>query len=207
MPKVKQEICSMDSTEEFSRDLANVFSGTNTAPDACFCTMGIGKPKQVTAKELEQVDCNLPTMFAKTLANAGTKHACLLSAVGANVDSKPSKLVSAVAGSAWGAYAHVKGQVEQNFAEEPFQSVTLVRPAGLLGNTNTPSQGMLRNTSFLMPTKYKPIEITDLAQAMSAQALEALNDNDKAQARPTILEGASLFGWVEKAKSIMPGSE
>lgn len=205
MSKVKQEIVRMDNSENFSQDLNKLFSGKE-GPDACFCTMGIGKPKIVTADQLEQVDCNLPTVFAKTLSSVGTKHACLLSAVGADIDSKPSKFVSAVAGSAWAAYFHVKGQVEKNFADEPFQSVTLVRPSGLLGNTNTPAQGLVRNTSFLMPIKYKPIEIVDLAQAMSAQALSALNDS-KAEARPAILEGASLFGWVDKAKSMMAGSK
>jgi nucleoside-diphosphate-sugar epimerase len=202
MPKVQEEIVRMDTTDNFAQDLNKIFQDP---PDACFCTMGVGNPKHVTAENLEQVDCTLPSVFAKTLAKAGTKHACLLSAVGSDIDSKPSKIVSALAGSAWAVYPHVKGQVEQNFANEPFQSVTLVRPSMLLGNSNTPGQGIIRGTSFLMPTKYKPIEIVDLAQAMSAQALEALKETP--ETRPTILEGTSLFWWVDKAKSIMTGSE
>jgi hypothetical protein len=205
MPKVQEEIVRMDSTDNFAQDLNKIFHDKKDSPDACFCTMGVGKPKHVTAEHLEQVDCTLPSVFAKTLAKAGTKHACLLSAVGSDIDSKPSKIVSALAGSAWAVYPHVKGQVERNFEKEPFQSVTLVRPAGLLGNSNTPGQGIIRGTSFLMPTKYKPIEIVDLAQAMSAQALEALKETP--ETRPTILEGTSVFWWVDKAKSIMPGSE
>jgi len=200
IPKVKQEIVRMDKDEDFEEDLNKVFTEKKHVPDACFVTMGIGKPKTVTAEELERVDCNLPTIFAKAASGVGVKHACLLSAVGSDIDSKPSKLISAVGGSAWGAYAHVKGQVEKNVCDEPFTSVTLVRPAGLLGNANTPTQGLLRGTSFLMPTKYKPIEIVDLAHTMSAQALAAL-DYPKAEARPTILEGTSLFSWVDKAKS------
>lgn len=199
MPKVKQEIVRMENDEDFSQDLKDKVFG-DTKHDACFCTMGVGKPKQVTAEHLERVDCTLPTMFAKAAADSGVKHACLLSAVGSDINSKPSKMMSAVAGDAWSSYSHIKGQVEKNFNDEPFESVTLVRPAGLLGNTNTPMQGLIRGTSFLMPTKYKPIEIVDLAHAMSAQALTAL-ENPKAEARPTILEGASLFSWVDQAKT------
>lgn len=205
MPKVKQEIVRMDNDDDFSEDLNKLFADRNEVPDACFVTMGVGKPKTVTAEQLERVDCDLPTMFAKAAVSAGVKHACLLSAVGADINSKPSKLISAVAGSAWGSYVHIKGQVEKNFCDEPFKSVTLVRPAGLLGNTNTPSQGLIRGTAFLVPTKYKPVEIVDMAQAMSAQALTAL-DNPKAEARPTILEGASLFSWVGEAKGSVTSS-
>ncbi len=104
-----------------------------------------------------------------------------------------------------GSLSSCQGQVEQNFAKEPFQAVTLVHPAGLLGNSNTPGQGIIHGTSFLMPTKYKPIEIVDIVQAMSAQALEALKEMP--ETRPTILEGTSLFWWVDKAKSIMAGLE
>lgn len=206
MPKVQQEIVRMDTDEEFSHDLSKVFADKKKVPDACFVTMGVGSPKKVDAQHLERVDCTLPTLFAKAASRVGVKHACLLSAVGSDINSKPSKFVSAVAGSAWAAYPQVKGQVEKNFADETFQSVTLVRPSSLLGNTNTPSQGIIRGTAFLMPTKYKPIEIADLAQAMSGQALAALN-NLAEEARPTILEGASLFSWVEKAKTYMASSD
>lgn len=205
MPKVKQHVVRMDTDENFTQDLDKVFADKQQVPDACFTTMGVGKPKEVDAEHLERVDCTLPTIFAKAASNAGVKHACLLSAVGSNIDSKPSKVVSAVAGSAWAAYPHVKGKVEQNYVQQSFPSVTLVRPAGLLGNTNTPSQDIIRGTSFFMPSKYKPIEIVDLAHAMSAQALEALEKPEE-EARPTILEGSSLFSWVEKAKASLTSS-
>ena len=199
MPKVKQEIVRMDKDEDFEDDLSEIFSDKKDAPDACFVVMGVGKPHEVTSEQLERVDCDLPTMFGKASANVGVKHACLLSAVGADINSKPSKLLSTVAGS-WGVYFPVKGQVEKNFCDEPFKSVTLVRPSVLLGNTNTPLQGLIRATSFLTPTKYKPVEIVDLAHAMSAQALAALNDPET-EARPTVLEGSSLFSWVDRNKT------
>jgi hypothetical protein len=118
MPKVQEEIVRMDTTDNFAQDLNKIFQDP---PDACFCAMGVGNPKLVMAEHLEQVDCTLPSMFAKSLAKAGTKHACLLSAVGSDIDSKPSKIVSILGGSAWAVYPRVKVKLNRTLQRNHFR--------------------------------------------------------------------------------------
>ncbi|CAN0304668.1 unnamed protein product, partial [Hapterophycus canaliculatus] len=63
---------------------------------------------QVTREELEKVDMEIPTAFAKACKSAGcVRHISLLGSVGANANAKPSFLTGTTAGG--GLYLSTKG--------------------------------------------------------------------------------------------------
>ncbi|CAM9831396.1 unnamed protein product [Choristocarpus tenellus] len=189
-PRIQQQVVDMHNLE---------MEATNLLRDAniqmCFVTMGIGSPRRVSRDELEQVDVKLPTAFARgAKASATVRHMALLTSVGANVDSKPSKLTGTAAGG--GLYMHLKGLVEQNMQEVGFESLGLFRPATLIGNANTPGWAAVasKSISWMLPTKYKEIHIDHLGEAMVKAAVTSLDAKGPAV---KIYEGSSLFGLLK----------
>lgn len=77
---------------------------------ACLVTMGLGQPSKATAEEVRRVDVDIPTSFARAAKQSGcVRHLSLLSAVGADINAKPSRLTGTAAGG--GLYCNAKGQV------------------------------------------------------------------------------------------------
>ena len=89
----------------------------------------------------------------------------LVSAVGAN--SKSGSF-----------YLRLKGQAEEAIKEAGLKSVHIMRPSMLLGNRKEFRLGekigkvAMQVTSFLWPSKYKPVHAKDVAKAMIAAAKE-----------------------------------
>lgn len=78
----------------------------------CFVAMGVGQPSKVTAEELERVDVEIPTAFAKACkASECVRHISLVSSVAADINSKPSRWTGTVAGG--GLYLMLKGRVSK----------------------------------------------------------------------------------------------
>ncbi len=157
--------------------------------DALIITMGVGQASKVSATELRNVDCDIPSACARGAKKAGVRHVAILSAVGADITKEESWMTGTGAGG--GLYAQIKGQVEANVSSNNFVAGTSIyRPAGIYGNSNSPNF-LLSLAKFDIFGKYKTIDIDVLAKAMVAGSIAAVEG--KGVSSPTIYEGADLF--------------
>ena len=96
---------------------------------------------------------------------AGCRTFVLVSAIGANKNSNNY-------------YLKLKGEVEEAVREVGLESVHIMRPSMLLGDRKESRPGekigkaFMQATSFLLPSRYKPIHARDVAQAMVAASKE-----------------------------------
>lgn len=132
--------------------------------DAVFCTVGTTQKKVKGDKEAyRKVDYDIPVKAARFCKMTGCETFILVSAVGANNKAKNF-------------YLKLKGEVEEVVKTVGIRSVYIMRPSMLLGDrkefrfgekTVTP---LMKVFSFLIPSKYKPIQAADVAKAMFAAA-------------------------------------
>ncbi len=134
--------------------------------DAIFCAVGTTQKKVKGDKEAyRKVDYDIPVHAARFCKMTGCKTFVLVSSVGAN--NKSGNF-----------YLKLKGEVEDAVKEVGIESVHIMRPSMLLGNRNESrpgekiGQGVMKAFSFLLPSKYKPIQASDVAKAMLAVAKE-----------------------------------
>lgn len=132
--------------------------------DAVFCTIGTTQKKVKGDKEAyRKVDYDIPVKMARFCKMTGCESFILVSAIGANSKSKNF-------------YLKLKGEVEEVIQAIGIHSAYIMQPSMLLGNrkefrlgekTITP---LMKVFSFLIPSKYKPIQAEDVAKAMLAAA-------------------------------------
>ncbi len=135
--------------------------------DVLFCTVGTTQKKVKGDKEAyRKVDYVIPVKMARFCKLTGCETFILVSAVGANSHSKNF-------------YLKLKGEAEEAVRTAGVASVYLMRPSVLLGKRKefrliekifTP---LARAFSFLLPSKYKPVQAEDVAKAMIAAAKKA----------------------------------
>jgi uncharacterized protein YbjT (DUF2867 family) len=131
--------------------------------------VGAGTAK-LTIDEHRAVDVQLNAAFARGLKASGrVKHFAFMSAVGA--DPTASTTGSGAAGMA--RYARVKGEAEQAVKENGPATVSVFRPAMIIGSQHTPwlLAKALPAFSFVTPAKYKSITVGQIAKAMIATSL------------------------------------
>lgn len=138
--------------------------------DDFFCCLGTTMSKAGTKDVFKKIDYQYPVSFARIAKDNGIQHYLIVSSVGAN--SKSSVF-----------YLKTKGECEDAICKIGFQSVSIFRPASLLGNrkeyrlNEKITLSLLNILSFLLVgklRKYKPIESTRVAEVMlgSAQKTE-----------------------------------
>jgi uncharacterized protein YbjT (DUF2867 family) len=127
-----------------------------------FCAVGTTQKKVKGDKEAyRKVDYDIPVHAARFCKLTGCKIFVLVSAVGANSRSNNF-------------YLKLKGEVEDTIKETGIESVHIMRPSMLLGERKESrplekiGQPVMKAFSFLLPSKYKPIEAGDVARAMLA---------------------------------------
>ena len=184
--KIEQYVVSMDKLYEESLPLLKDI-------DVVFITMGVGQPKKVSVEELERIDVTLPTEFCRAAKENEVRHVSILTSTGADVKLVPGK--QTYAGS--NTYLHFKGKVEENIAKMGFESFRAIRPATLLGNTNTPGffEWLAPKFDWALPKRFNSIHIDHLARAMINCADETLQENEPAPV--LILEGETLFDFID----------
>lgn len=135
-----------------------------------FSVLGVGAG---TAKlSLEQhrvVDVDLNAAFAAGLKQSGrVRHLAFMSAIGADIKAKTTG--SGAAGMP--RYARVKGEAEQAVRDQGPPIVSIFRPSVIIGSQHTPWAvgAALSLLSPLLPSRYRPIRTTEIAQAMVAVA-------------------------------------
>ena len=153
-PKIEERIINFFDTESFKNNVPAV--------DTIFCCIGTTQ-KQVKGDNVlyRQIDFDIPVNGAKYGIEKGATKYILVSAVGAN--SKSSNF-----------YLKLKGEVEEAISALLFKSVHFIRPSILMGNRKEFRLGekigkvVMQLFSFLIPSKYKPIQAGQVAKAMIA---------------------------------------
>ncbi|MFI5130323.1 MAG: NAD(P)H-binding protein [Chitinophagales bacterium] len=134
--------------------------------DVVFCTVGTTNKKVKGDNDAyRKVDFDIPVKAARFCKTTGCETLVLVSAVGANKNSGNF-------------YLKLKGEVEVAVREIGLDSVHIMRPSMLLGDRKEFRAGekigkaLMQATSFLLPSKYKPIHARNVAKAMLAVAEE-----------------------------------
>jgi uncharacterized protein YbjT (DUF2867 family) len=153
-PKVKVVVVDFTDNESFKSAVAQ--------SDAVFCAVGTTQKKVKGDKvEYRKVDYDIPVNAARFCAEKGCPRFLLVSSVGA--DSKSSNF-----------YLKLKGEVEDAVRKMNIPFVSVFRPSILLGKRQESRTGesfgkaLSTAFSFLIPSKYKPVQAREVARAMVA---------------------------------------
>jgi hypothetical protein len=169
-------------------------------PEACFVTMGVGAPSKSSAADLQRVDVDLPSAFARAAKTAGVGHLSLLTSVGA--DKNASSWFGGT-GAGGGLYLKAKGDVEAACAGLHFaRGVSAIRPSTLLGNTNTPGimDAISGIVDRLVPARFQSVHINDVAKAMIGAAVHAQPVDGAVSGAADVFQGKRLFDMAATEK-------
>jgi uncharacterized protein YbjT (DUF2867 family) len=140
--------------------------------------LGVGaRTAKLTIDEHRAVDVQLNAAFARALKESGrVKHLAFMSAVGA--DPTASTTGSGAAGMP--RYARVKGEAEEAVKESGPAVVSIFRPAMIIGSQHTPwlLEKVIPAFSFVTPSKYRSINVEQIAKAMTATSLNPPTRSD-----------------------------
>jgi uncharacterized protein YbjT (DUF2867 family) len=135
--------------------------------DDLFCCLGTTLRKAGSKEAFRRIDYTIPLQIAKAAAHQRVNQFLLVSAVGADVDSRFF-------------YSRVKGELEASLRTLPFWAIHIFQPSVLLGKRKEQRLGeTLAGTvgKWLGPLldKYRPIEAATVAKAMlkAAQGMES----------------------------------
>lgn len=152
-PKLIEHIVNFDKLEEHSALFA---------VDDVFCCLGTTIKKAGSQEVMYQIDVDYPYSIAKLSQQQGAQQFLVVSAMGANPNSSIF-------------YSRMKGELEQKLATLGYPSLSILRPALLLGERNEVRVGerigaiVAKGTAWLMAgplKKYKAIEGRQVARAM-----------------------------------------
>ena len=127
--------------------------------DHVYCCLGTTMKKAGSRDAFFRVDHDYPLQIARAAHQNGAGKFALMSAVGAN----PRSVFF---------YNRVKGQVEEELKEIPFEAIYLFRPSMLLGKRKESRFGealgkaIMKPLSFLLPGNMKPIHVRQVAACM-----------------------------------------
>jgi|SRR6478735_6562533 len=153
-PKFLSQTTNFSDQEDFQEKL-----GTGAV---VFCCIGTTM-KNVQGDKLayKRIDYDIAINAARFASEKNFKHFALVSAVSANPNSRNF-------------YIKLKGKIEEDLKAIQFNSIHIFRPSVLLGDrkesrpTEVWIKKISRAISFLLPSKYKPIQAKDVAAAMIA---------------------------------------
>lgn len=179
-PSIKVVVCDLDAMESNLN-----FSGYAAAVMA----IGTGKASTVSKDELYHIDTIIPFNFARKCKADGVQHMTILSVVGADSTATYSSVTKSAAGFGW--YNHCKGRAEELIAGVGFQSLSVFRPAAIVGNSNTPGfvSWLFPKIDWMLPSKYQSISTVELGTRM----VKALNQQVRGEwSGYRVYEGANL---------------
>jgi uncharacterized protein YbjT (DUF2867 family) len=153
-PKLERKLVDFSDPDSLLVDLDE--------SDAVFCAIGTTMKKVKGNKQVyRKIDYDIPVNIARYCKIMNCKNYVLVSSVGA--DSKSRNF-----------YLKMKGEMEDIVRKVGLESTYIMRPSILLGKRNEFRFGeritipLMKKISFLLPSKYKPIEARDVAKAMLA---------------------------------------
>jgi uncharacterized protein YbjT (DUF2867 family) len=152
-------------------------------PDDVYCCLGTTMARAGSKKKFYEVDFEFPYALAKITSGLGAKQYLLVSALGADKNSRIY-------------YNKVKGEVEAAIRSVPFDCIHILRPSLLLGPRTEKRPGedvakfFHKIFAFVIPEKYKAIDAGKVAEAMLTLA-------SKDQSGTFIHESKKIqhFGW------------
>jgi len=160
-PKVKEIV--IDFEDE------NAFYNAIEPQSTIFCAIGTTNKKVSGDKEkYRSVDYDIPVNAAKFGKDKGCKSFVLVSSMGANSNSNNF-------------YTKLKGQVEDEISTLGYENLHIFRPSLLLGDRKEfrfgerIGQVLMSGLSFLMPSKYKPVQAKYVAKAMVEASKAEIN--------------------------------
>ncbi len=169
-PKLVQHIVDFDQLENLTFDFI---------PDDAFCTLGTTISKAGSQTAFIRVDHNYVCTFAEMAKELGVTGFFVVSSMGANQASSIF-------------YNKVKGRMEDDLKKIGFPRLGIFRPSLLLGPRKEKRAGekfagwILKLLDFMIPSKYKAIDVDNVAKKMVEVALLAENgifilESDKLQ--------------------------
>jgi len=133
--------------------------------DHVFCCLGTTMRKAGSRERFSRIDREYVTESARLAKANGASHFSLMSAVGADKNSRIF-------------YNRVKGQVEEDLMSIGIPSLAIFRPSLLLGNRQEFRLGeklgmyVMKASAFLTPKSYRAVRSSQVAQAMYRTAQE-----------------------------------
>ncbi|MGM0531857.1 MAG: oxidoreductase [Bacteroidota bacterium] len=127
--------------------------------DHVYCCLGTTMKKAGSREAFFRVDHDYPLQIARAAYQNGAGKFALVSAVGAN----PRSMFF---------YNRLKGQVEEDLKQIPFEVIYIFRPSMLLGTrkefrpTETLGKRLMKPLSFALPRNLKPIHVKQVAACM-----------------------------------------
>jgi len=151
-PRISDCICDFEKLKD-NRDWFHV--------DQVFCALGTTIKKAGSQNAFRRVDFDYPLTIARLAKEQGAKHFLLVSAMGANPDSKLF-------------YNQVKGELEVALQELGYPSLTIARPSLLLGDREEIRLGeaIAKKFLWLMPPKWRGVHAALVAAALVQAAKE-----------------------------------
>jgi uncharacterized protein YbjT (DUF2867 family) len=129
--------------------------------DQVFCALGTTIRIAGSPAAFRHVDFDYPLAIAQRALDAGATHFLLVSALGANADSRIF-------------YNRVKGELEDAIRRLPFRSITIARPSFLLGEREErrPGESLGKLLGHFAPRRFRSVHARQVARALvlAAQA-------------------------------------
>lgn len=156
-PKLDQQVIDFDRMKDYAAEMV---------ADDVFCCLGTTIKKAGSKDSFYKVDYTYVTQLAELTARKGAIQFLVISAMGADAGSMIF-------------YNKVKGEMERDVQQQPFNAIHIFRPSLLLGEREEKRTGedfaskVMKPLSSLMIgplEKYKPIEAETVARAMLAAA-------------------------------------
>ena len=123
--------------------------------DQIICAMGTTVRKTPSRDEYRKIDYEYPLTAARLGRQLGARHFLVVTALGA--DSRSPIF-----------YNRLKGEVEDSLMKLDYPSLTIARPSVLVGDRKESrrSEKLAWKFGFLMPKKYKPVQVASVARAL-----------------------------------------
>lgn len=165
--KVREVLVPTMSPENLRQIVVDTLTHSD-GPAVGFSVLGVGAgTAKLTLEEHRAIDVNLNAALARGLNDSGkVRHLAFMSAAGADINAKTSG--SGAPGLA--RYSRVKGEAEVAVVEQGPSIVSIFRPALIVGSQHTPKllSVFLQLLAPLTPSKFRPIQTTQIARAMVA---------------------------------------
>jgi uncharacterized protein YbjT (DUF2867 family) len=142
-------------------ELLEVLPTLHESVEIAFCCLGTTIKQAGSQEAFRTIDYDLVLAFAQRARELGAKHLLVVSALGADAQSKVF-------------YNRVKGEVEQALRAQNWPQLTIARPSLLIGQRQQGRLGesLLAPLSRLLPGKYRGIPAHVLSRALWRLALE-----------------------------------
>lgn len=173
--KIKDEKVKIHKIDLFKK--SEIFNSIKTSK-VVFITIGTTMSRVKGDKKIyKRIDFGITKDIADSCKELGIEKLILVSSSGADLKSKSF-------------YLNLKGKIEKYVTDINLKSIYILRPSLLLGKRSEKRFGeklaqiIMPRISFLMPSKYKPIEAKSVARAM-------------AQLSKTETKGVKVFHYKE----------